>query len=390
MKKVLFVMQSLYSGGAEKSLVNLLNELPSDAFQIDLLLFKEKGMFLTQVPSSVNILNAPSELKKLFGSVGQAQEMIFYKAVGTAISRMKKKEGSERAAWRWENVYKQVIPKLTGRYDVAIAYISGEVMYYVADKVDAKKKIVWIHNDYRKAKHPREFDEPYLRQMNAIVSISKKCVDILKEEFPELSNRIYCIENITSSAVTRKRAEEFLPTEYDRQTPCILSIGRLAEQKGFDMAVDAAQILKDRKYKFKWYVIGSGELEEKIRERIKSNDVSDCFFPIGAKDNPYPYIKNCCVFVQTSRWEGKSVVLDEAKILCKPIVATNYPTVKDQIEDGKEGMVVPMTPEGIADGIQKLLESEELRNSYSEYLKAHEYGNQDEVQKYIDLIEGTI
>lgn len=387
MKKVLFVMQSLYNGGAEKSLVNLLNEMPDEIFHIDLLLFKKEGMFLAQVPSSVNILDTPLLLKELFGPVGEAHRMLFYKVGGTLLAKVRKKEGSERAAWRWKNVYEKVLPKLPGHYDVAIAYISGEVMYYVADKVNAKKKIVWIHNDYREAKHPREFDKRYLQQMDGIVSISERCVDILKEEFPELVDRMYCIENITSSVVTRKRASEFVPIEYSNQTSSVLSVGRLMEQKGFDMAVDAAKILKGKKYKFRWFVIGNGELERKLKDKIKENNVEDCFILIGAKENPYPYIKNCTVFAQTSRWEGKSVVLDEAKILCKPIVVTDYPTVHDQIEDGKEGMIVGMNAESIADGIQKMLGNKTLRKKYSEYLKAHEYGNQDEIQKYIDLIE---
>lgn len=125
-----------------------------------------------------------------------------------------------------------------------------------------------------------------------------------------------------------------------------------------------------------------------METRIQEKEVDDCFKLLGNRENPYPYIKNCTIVVQSSRFEGKSVVLDEAKILAKPIVVTNYATVKDQITDGKEGLVVSMTPKGIADGIEKMLTDSALSQNIKEYLSAHEYGNQEEVQKYMELIEG--
>ena len=120
---------------------------------------------------------------------------------------------------------------------------------------------------------------------------------------------------------------------------------------------------------------------------IKEEGVEDNFILLGTRENPYAYIKNCDLFVQPSRYEGKSVVIDETKILKKPIVVTNYPTVKDQIMGGKEGMIVDMTPEGIADGIIKMAGSEELRMEYVNFLSSQEYGNQKEIDKYLELID---
>lgn len=387
MKKVLFVAFSLYNGGAERSLVNLLNEFPKGKYEVDLLLFRKEGMFLPQIPSWINIIETPDKLKKFYSPLTNSGEFILRKILGTLISRRLYAERGKSNAWRWKKVYSPKVDVYPTHYDVVISYTSGEVMYFVADKIQADKKIVMVHNDYRQAKHPKEFEVDYFKRFYRILSISTKCVDILKEEFPELSDRMYCVENITSSIAIKKRAEEFVPFEYSRQAPSILSIGRLMEQKGFDMAVDATKILKERGVSFRWYIIGNGELEEKIKERIKSDNVSDCFYLLGAKENPYPYIANCTVFAQTSRFEGKSVVLDEAKILCKPIVVTNYPTVKDQIEDGKEGIIVSMTPEAIAAGIERMLTDISLRERIEKYLADHEYGNQDEVQKYMDLID---
>ena len=144
---------------------------------------------------------------------------------------------------------------------------------------------------------------------------------------------------------------------------------------------------KKNNIKFKWFVLGSGELEAELKAMIKAEGVEDNFILLGTRENPYAYIKNCDLFVQPSRYEGKSVVIDETKILKKPIVVTNYPTVKDQIMDGKEGMIVDMTPEGIADGIIKMAGSEELRMEYVNFLSSQEYGNQKEIDKYLELID---
>lgn len=389
MKKLLFVMQSLYNGGAEKSLVNLLNELPENKYEVDLLLFRQEGMFLSQVPKWVRILKTPDTLRLLYSPLQRAGKYKGVKLFGTIRSRIEERNIRSSVAYRWMHSYNRRIEKVTEKYDVAIAYISGEVLYFVGDKVDADKKIVWIHNDYKSASHPQKYDYKYLKEMDGIVSISDECVNILKEVFPEFTDKIYNIANITSAEVTRKRAMEFVPKEYEPNPVTLISIGRLNPQKGFDMAIDAAYMLKRKHIQFQWFILGNGPLEKSLKDKIKQKDVGDCFHLLGAKENPYPYIQNATIFVQTSRFEGKSVVLDEAKILGKPIVVTNYATVKDQIEDGKEGIIVPMNPEGIAAGIEKMLTDTSLRQNIHTYLSEHEYGNQNEVQKYIDLIDGV-
>ena len=388
MKKLLFIALSLYNGGAEKSLVNLLNELSKyEGYNIDLLLFRQEGPFLKQLPDSVTLIKTPKLLEELYSTKRKSKIISIYRIYATVVSRILEKDKKNAYALRWEKFYSKKIDRLSTIYDVAIAYMGNEIMYFLDEKVQAKKKIAWVHNDYRKAGLPKKYDAPHFKHMDAVVTISDECLQILNEEFPEICSKTYNIANITSSEVTRRKAEEFNPTEFNNKGNIILSVGRLDKQKGFDFAIKVASILKRRNLRFEWYIIGDGTLRPQLEMQISDLDVSDCFFLLGAKENPYPYIKNCTIIAQTSRFEGKSVVLDEAKILCKPIVVTNYPTVHDQIVDGKEGMIVSTNAEDIADGIQKMLEKEELRNGFSKYLEVHEYGNQDEIQKYIDLIE---
>lgn len=275
-------------------------------------------------------------------------------------------------------------------YDVAVSYISGEQTYYLVDKVNAKRKITWVHNDYKTAHNPKKYDEPYFNKLDSIVTISKKCLEILNEEFPALKDKCYYIDNITSSNVIKEKAKEFYPKEYNNDVWKLLSIGRLSEQKGFDLAISAARILKDKKINFKWFIIGSGNLKRNLQKQIEENDVCDCIELIGARENPYPYIKNCDILIQTSRYEGKSVVVDECKMLAKPMILTNYATVKDQIGNESEALIADMNPKGIAEKIELILKNDVLRKKMEKYLQQHEYGNQCEIEKYINLFEGKL
>ena len=276
-----------------------------------------------------------------------------------------------------------MIPPLKKEYDVAVAYLEGDPTYFCIDKIpNAKKKIVWVHNDYKSSGFPKKYDEFYFDKANKIVSVSDECVEILKQVFPTLRDKIVGLNNINSSTMIRKRALEYVPKDLDFSVPIILSIGRLVDQKGFDIAVNAAAILKDKGYIFHWYVLGEGNLRTALEKQIFKLGLEGCFSLLGLRDNPYVYLNNCNVFVQPSRYEGKSVVLDEAKVLSKPIIVTDYDTVEDQICDEKEGLIVEMSPEGVAKGIMRYLDNPNIAKKIVDYLKNHEYGNQSEIKKY--------
>ena len=250
MKRILFVIMTLYNGGAERSLVNLLNELPKEKYDIDVLLFRREGLFLRQLPENVRIINQTKGISAFYGPIAKAGALGIVKICGTAISHIMEKGGSERAQCRWKYFYEPFIEKMDTPYDIAVAYVTGDALGYVIDKVVAEKKIVWVHNDYREGGFAKKYDYPYFEKVDIIATISETCKDILQEEFPKFKEKIYCIPNITSSKLIRSRAEEFYPPEFQTSTINILSVGRLTEQKGFDMAIDAAQIMKKAGVKF--------------------------------------------------------------------------------------------------------------------------------------------
>lgn len=392
MKKVFISILTLYNGGAERSLINFLNALPKDEYEIDLMLFKNEGLFLKQVPPWVHVLSddeKPEGLKRLYGPIAKSGKYIPLKFFGTSVSKVFERK-NDYSGFRWKYFYEPSIAPLKKQYDIALAYLSGEVLYFVDEKVTATRKIAWIHNDYKSTTHPVNFDYPHLKNMDRIVTISDKCLDILKDVFPELANRMLYLPNISSENMIKAKAEEFIPKEYDANIYTILSIGRICAQKGYDYAIDAAKILQEKGIKFHWFIMGEGPLLNELSERVYKFHLEQYVKFIGTRENPYPYIKFANLIAQTSRFEGKSVVLDEAKIMGKVVLATDYPTVKDQIISGKTGWIVDMEPEAIARGIELLMSNNQLTESIDNYLKNNKFGNQDDIQKYIDLLEGKL
>lgn len=391
-KKLLFVMMHLHMGGAERSLVNLLSEINYNQYEVDLLLIKKEGDLIRQLPKEVNLIDTPYELKAVYcNSIDSIRGVKYFlmRGMSVAYSNIKNKiKRCDLTAIRWNQFYKGLIPQFEKKYDVAIAYLTGPSMYYVADKVNAGKKIVFYHSDYiaSNAMVNQPTDLPYFEKFDLIPTISEKCRDSLRAVFPKMESKFVVIPNITSTRLIKMRAEENYPTEYEGMHNIICSVGRLSSEKGFDLAARAAAVLKRKGINFFWCIVGEGNERKKLQEIIKNNGLESNFVLLGVRDNPYPYIKNADVIVQPSRFEGKSMVLDEAKILAKPIVATAYTTVRDQLND-KEGIVIGMTPEEIAEGVQKMLENEGLRNEISDYLRQRNYGNIEEMKKFYDSLE---
>ena len=169
----------------------------------------------------------------------------------------------------------------------------------------------------------------------------------------------------------------------------LLSIGRFTHAKNYDNVPDIARrIVNDHGIDdLRWYIIGFGGDEQLIRRNIDRAGMQEHVVLLGKKSNPYPYIKACDLYVQPSRYEGKSVTVREAQILCKPVVVTNYPTAHSQINDGVDGVIVPLDNEGCARGIASVMADSALRQRLASYLAAHDYGNESEVNKIYKLLD---
>lgn len=167
----------------------------------------------------------------------------------------------------------------------------------------------------------------------------------------------------------------------------LLSVGRFSHAKNYDNVPDISRrMIEAETVDFRWFIIGYGPDEKLIRTKIAEAGMGDRVILLGKRTNPYPYIKACDIYVQPSRYEGKSVTVREAQMLCKPVVVTNYPTASSQIKNGKDGVIVPMDNQGCAEGIVNLIRDKAKQEEIIEYLKTHDYGNEAEVEKLYKLI----
>lgn len=371
MKEILVVIPTLRMGGAEKSLVSLLKALDPQWVAVDLLLFESGGVLQQEVPSWVRILEADTvtramtlEMRTYFKDLLKAGAFSAAAARLKMTLRSRKNRKKNQRSFNWSLAARH-IPALDKQYDAAIGYLEGFTDFYVIDKVRATKKIGWIHTDLSTS-IPVPEETAYYERFDAIATISDVCENAFVSRFPAMANKIRVIENIVLPQDIRNKAQTQVDFNWDAACTHLVTVGRLDYEKGIDVGARACKVLKDRNVNVCWHVYGKGVKHDEIAQYIQEQGLEQEFILEGMTPNPYPYMKKADVLVQPSRREGKSIVLDEAKILGKAIVATNYPSVSDQIEHGVTGWITGMEPEAIADGIQRLLEDPELKKTLEE------------------------
>ena len=185
----------------------------------------------------------------------------------------------------------------------------------------------------------------------------------------------------------KKQADEDNPFNDDFDGIRITTVGRISHEKGPDIAAKACKILVERGYNVKWHWVGAHENTD-IQKLIDENDLSGKFIPEGLQTNPYKYIANSDVYVQPSRFEGKSIAIEEAKVLGVPVAVTGFTTAASQIENGVTGIIADeISAEALAEAVEELISNRELYEKIKTNLKK-ETGNTDEIKKLYALIEG--
>ncbi|WP_053374676.1 glycosyltransferase [Paenibacillus sp. FJAT-27812] len=390
-KKLLFVMNSLHCGGAEQSLISLLQTIDYSKHEVDLFLFKHEGVFLKKLPREVNVLDAPdfypyfdmSIKTAVVDCVKQRRFRLAAARIGAGyVFRTEKNVAkSEQKVWRY---LAKSLFDLDKEYDAAIGYLEKTPIYFVIDKVKARTKIGFIHTDYDKLGMDPAIDEHFFDKLNVIVTVSEECVRLLKIRFPRFEHKIELMHNIVSPAAIIDMSVDTI--ELPRAETIIASVGRLIHQKGFDLAVEACDRLVQAGYSIKWYIIGEGEERAKLEQLIKEKSLERTLILTGMQENPYPYIKQCDLYVQTSIYEGRCLTITEAKILKKPIVSTNFTVIYDQIKHEENGLIVNQDAASIYEGIKRLIDDESLRNHFVHNLQKEALGTEDEIHKLYQWI----
>lgn len=397
--RIFIAMHYMEIGGAETALVGLLNALDPARVDVDLFLYDHRGEMMQFIPEWVNLLPQIPKYSVLERPIVELVKRGFW---GIAAARLWAKCLSQKAYKRSGSKLENnggldkmskcttpLLPKINQlvTYDLAISFLTPHRI--VAEKVKAEKKIAWIHTDYTRVWVDAEEELKVWQKYDYVASISSDVTNTFLQVFPSLAPKIVEIENILSPKFVRKRAELEDTDKEFRQTDKIslLSIGRYSEQKNYDNVPDICKrLIGKTKLNIKWYIIGYGGDEALIRQKIKEAGMEEHVILLGKRSNPYPYIKACDIYVQPSRYEGKSVTVREAQMLCKPVVVTNYPTAPSQIRSGIDGVIVPMDNEGCANGLAEVICDKPLQEHIIAHLKTHDYGNESEVEKIYTLI----
>ena len=383
-KKILFVIESLGCGGAEKSLISLLSSLDKERYDLSIWMMYPKGAFLSFLPNDVNVIKQPKY--NVFESMLLYLSSILY----SVIWRLNKMVG--KSEYLGETYYKSrgwaiKVPK--GKWDVVFAYHQGLVTYVVADKFHGCKKVGWVNADIFKTGYSIKYNSKFYRKIDCICPVSDILHELMDDRMPEFSSKYHTVWDIINSSVIRglsRKQVGQLRTNSDEYI--FVTTGRLHVLKGYDMAVEAAHFLKQKGVKFKWYFIGEGAQRNDIEKQINLLGLQDDVKLLGMKTNPYPYMAQADVYIQTSRHEGFGMTIAEARILGIPVVSTNFDVVYNQITHEKNGLISEMNGVKIGEQILRLIQDDELREHIKSTLQKEEnLTYQTEVRKVKKIID---
>lgn len=382
-KRIAFVANDMTIGGVEQALVKLSRVLDYEKYSYVLWLVNKRGALLDK-------LDPRMEVRELCGAVPLKQYLSlgnFNRFIKSAHNRLmaRKHVGS----WRLNQWYTaQCAPLIPEKYECVIAYhgttsaVAASALY----NINAKKRVLWVHGDHRIAAGELRFFQKQYQRFDKIYCVSEAIRAQFTDLFPATVEKSEVINNIIDSDEIRTKAEAVI--DKPLKHPSLVTVGRLAKEKGQEMIPETARMLLDQGYPINWYLVGDGDLRPVVEEEITRWKVEDHVILLGTQMNPYPYIKNCDIYVQPSFSEGYCTTTMEAKILHKPIVTTDAPGMREQFVSGENGLIVDaMTPEALAEGIKTLLNHPEMMEKFRKALEAESCDHSGELQKLYDFIE---
>ena len=397
--RILILMHYMELGGAESALLGLLQSVDPTRVDVDVFIYDHRGELMQYIPKDkVRLLPEVTAYKMIERPFvecvksGQLGVAFGRWLASRTVDKSPVAEGKHdiRIFTRIADWVEHFVPNIQPdvEYDLAISFLMPH--NYVIKKVKAKKKLGWIHTDYSTVYVDVQRELLVWGQLDYIASISDEVGEKFVETFPALKDKIIPIENILSSTFIRQRAEEdTISLGSNPSTTKLLTIGRYSPPKKMEEIPAICRRIVDAGIDVQWFIIGFGstEIEQEVLDNAKLEGMSDRVRLLGKKENPYPYIKACDIYVQPSRYEGKSITVREAQILCKPVIVTNYPTASSQIHDGVDGIIVPMEVDACAQEMVEFIRDKEKQKRIVVYLKAHDYGNENEIDKIYQLCE---
>ena len=394
MKKLLFMCINMNIGGTEKALLTMLNEIDDSKYDITLLMLEEYGGFLNEIPSFVKVKYV-DEYKSIKPFVNEPpkiliKRLIKNKAYLTGLSTLLNYSIS-KITKNISYYYKYILKNIKGideEYDLAVAYAGPMdfITYFVLNKIKAKKKIQWIHFDITKIGFNRKFAERNYKKFDKIFVVSEEGKEKLINLIPALNNKVEAFFNIISCNLIENMSKNEKSFDDLFDGVRILTVGRLSKEKGQELTINVLARLKNEGYKVRWYCIGDGPEKYNYRNRIKRLDIENDYILLGSKLNPYPFMKDCDIYVQPSKHEGYCITLGEARCFDNPIVTTNFTGANEQIKNEVTGLVCDISEQGIYQAIKRLLDNKELYKDIRSNLSNEIVDSTNEISKLEKLV----
>ncbi len=399
-KRLLFIVNTLGRAGAEMARINLMKMLQSlGTFQIDLYSIIPRGELFSRVPEGVRILNKRTSEGSVLsfggrlhiaGQVVSACVRTGFRQLPQIIRNLKAQKRDtgrlqlDKALWR---LLAAAAPALEDTYDLAVSYIEGASAYFLAGKVKAHSKAAFIHIDYLKAGYTAQMDQGCYDQVDRIFVVSNEVGEKFCTVYPQYREKVKLFRNLLDPETILTRAKETGFTD-DYQGIRLVTVGRLHYQKGYDIAIQAcARMVKDG-YDVRWYILGDGSERANLEKLIDQYGVKERFILLGAKDNPYPYVAQADLYVHATRFEGKSIAIEEAQILGKTIIASDCTGNTEQITDGVDGLLLTLSVDTLADTIERAMDDPALCRMLAQNVLKRELSHPEDLEEMLSLIPG--
>jgi glycosyltransferase involved in cell wall biosynthesis len=288
----------------------------------------------------------------------------------------------------WRGVADAGKGAVSGHYDLAVAYIEGASAYFVDRYVDAKKKAGFIHVDYGMAGYSRKLDNCCFDRFDRVFTVSDEVRGSFLKIYPECEAVTQVFHNLIDVDAVKLKSKAFEPKEFENSKDKLklLTVCRLTAQKALEVSVEAMKILRDGGFDAVWYIVGDGEEREKLIGLIKRYGLEDRFILLGTRDNPYPYFANADIYVHATKFEGKSIAIQEAQILGLPVIASDCSGNREQVEDGVDGCLCRFDAEHIADAVLRMNDRREKWSEFTEKASLRVRENAEELDKIYNLL----
>lgn len=400
MKKVLFVINTLGCAGAETALIELLKSLDEKEYELSLYVLMGQGEMIDKIPENVKLLNDHYCKDSVLSKQGKQAMMktvwrsfwengnVFGKFayIVRTFSAMRRtgKFQPDKILWR---VISDGSPRFEETYDLAVAYLEGGSTYYVADHVKAKKKAAFIHIDYESSGYTKGMDRNCFDKIDRIFTVSDEVKKHFLNVYPKYQDKVKVFHNIINQDEIRRKAEAETGFEDHFDGVRLLTVGRLTYQKAYDIAIDAMKLIKDRGYKVRWYILGEGSERPALEKKVKEIGLEKEFLMPGAASNPFPYYKQADIYVHATRFEGKSIAIQEAQTLGCAIIASDCNGNREQIVQEKDGLLCLLEPESIAEAVISLVKDRDKRIRLGNAAKEKDIVHKGEIQLLLELMQ---